>query len=116
MLKIEPATNGNYVPIGQAHNNGSSDNRQEIPVSMDNLCPEGTEDQYVTSPSGEALGRNFNVRRSKRIRNSPQRYDPGFGAARERKKDAVASIVYMIQDRDLNSNVVTDDILSLLAE
>ena len=29
---------------------------------------------------------------------------------------AVASIVYMIQDRDINSNVDTDDILSLLAE
>ena len=83
---------------------------------MDNGCPEGTEDQYVTSPSGEALGRNVNVRRSKRIINSPQRYNPGFGAAREWKNDAVASIVYMIQDRDLYSNVDTDDILSLLAE
>ena len=49
---------------------------------MENVCPEGTEDQYVTSPSGEALGRSVDVRRSKRIRNSPQRYNPGFGAAR----------------------------------
>ena len=78
---------------------------------MDNVCTEGTEDQYVTSPSGEDLGRNVNVRRSERIRNSPQRYNPGFGAAREWKNDAVASIVYMIQDRNLNSNVDTDDIL-----
>ena len=83
---------------------------------MDNVCPEGTEDQYVTSPSGEALGRNVHVRRSERIRNSSQRYNPGFGAAREWKNDAVASILYMIQDRYLNSNVDTDDILSLLAE
>ena len=82
---------------------------------MDNVCPEGTEDQYVTSPSGEALGKNFHVRRSERIRNSPQRYNPGLGSAREWKNDAVASIVYMIQDRVINSNVDTDDILSLLA-
>ena len=108
--------NGNHVPIGQARNNGSSANSQEIPVSMDNVCPKGTEYQYVTSPSGESLGRNFHVRRSERIRNSPQRYNPGFGDAREWKNDAVASIVYMIQDRDLNSNLDTDDILSLLAE
>ena len=83
---------------------------------MDNVCPEGTEDQYVTSPSGQALGRNFHLRRSERIRNSPQRYNPGFGAARECKNDAVASIVYMIQDMDLNSNADTDDILLLLDE
>ena len=83
---------------------------------MDNVYPEGTEDQYVTSLSGEALGRNVYVRRSERIRNYPQRYNPWFGAAREWKNDAVASIVYMIQDRYLDSNVDTDDILSLLAE
>ena len=82
---------------------------------MDNVCPDGNENQYITSPSGEALGSNFHMSRSERIRNSPQRYNPGFGAAREWKNDAVASIVYMIQDRDLNSNVDTDDILSLLA-
>ena len=56
------------------------------------------------------------MRRSERIRNSPQRYNPGFGAAREWKNDNVASIVYMIQDRDFDSNVDTDDILSLLDE
>ena len=56
------------------------------------------------------------MRRSGRIRNSPQRYNPRFGAAREWKNDAVASIVYMIQDRDFDINVDTDDILSLLAE
>ena len=83
---------------------------------MDNMCPEGTEDQYVTPPSGEALGRNFHVRRSECIRNSPLRYNPGFRAAREWKNDAVASIVYMIQDRGIDSNVDTDDILLLLAE
>ena len=62
------------------------------------------------------MGRNVNVRRSERIRNSPQRYNPGFGAAREWKNDAVTSIVYMIQDRDINRNLDTDNILSLLAE
>ena len=71
---------------------------------------EGTEDQYITSPSGETLGRNVHFRRSKRIRNLPQRYNPGFGASREWKNDNVESIVYMIQDRDINSNVDTYDI------
>ena len=56
------------------------------------------------------------MRRSERIRNYPQRYNPGFVAAREWKNDDVSSIVYMIQDRDLNSNVYMDDILSLLVE
>ena len=83
---------------------------------MDNVRPEGTEDQSITSPSGEALRRNIHVRRSERIRKYSQQYNPGFGAARECKNDAVASIVYMIQDGYLNSNVDTDNILSLLAE
>ena len=78
---------------------------------MDNVRPEGTEEQSVTSPDREALGRNVHVRRSKRIRNSPQRYNPVFGAAREWKNDAAASIVYMIQYMDLNSNADTDDVL-----
>ena len=108
-------TDGKYAPIGQAHNDCSSDS-QEIPVSMDNMHPEGTEYQSVTSRSGENLGRKVHVRRFERIRNSPQRYNPGFGAAREWKNDAVASIAYMIKYRDLNSNVDTDYILSLLAE
>ena len=112
----EPVTNGNHAPIGQAQNDGCSDNSQYTPVSMDNMCPERTADQYVISPSGEALGRNVHVRRSKRIRNYPQRYNPGFGADREWNNYAVAIIVYMIQDRDLNRNVDTDDILSLLAD
>ena len=80
----------------KAQNDGSSANSQEILVSMDNVCPDGNENQYVTSPSGESLGRNFNVKRSKRIRNSPQRYNTGFGAAREWKNDTVASIVYRV--------------------
>ena len=83
---------------------------------MDNVCLEGNEDQYVTSTSGDALGRNFHVRRYQLIIISTQRYNPGFGAAGEWKNDAVASIVYMIQDRDFDSNVDTDDILSVLAE
>ena len=78
---------------------------------MDNVCPEGTKDQYVTSPSGEALGRNVHVRSSKCIRKSPQRYNLGLGDAREWNNDDDASIVYMIQDGDINSNVDTYDIL-----
>ena len=83
---------------------------------MDNVRLEGTEDQSVTSPNGESLGINVHVRHSKRIRNFPQRYNPGFGAAREWENDTVASIVYMIQDKDINRNVNTDDILSLMSE
>ena len=90
----ETVTNGNHAPIVQAQNDGYSDS-QEIPVSMYNVRLEGTGDQFVTSPNGEALGRNVHVRRYKRIRNSPQRYNPGFGAAREWKNDAVSSIAYM---------------------
>ena len=78
----EPGTNGNHAPIGQAQNGSSSYNIQETPVSMDNVCTDGNENQYVTSPSGEALGRNVNVRLSERIRNLPQQYHRGFGAAR----------------------------------
>ena len=50
---------------------------------MYNVRPEQTGDQYATSPSGEFLGSNFHVRCYKRIRKYLQRYDPGFGAARE---------------------------------
>ena len=89
----EPGTNGNHAPISQAQNDGSSD-IQEILVSKDNMRPEGTEYQSVTSPNGEALIRNVHVRRSERIRNSPQRYNPVFGADREWKNEAVASTVY----------------------
>ena len=46
------------------------------------MCLEGTEDQYVTSPSVEALVRNVHVRRSKSIRNYQHRDNPGFGDAR----------------------------------
>ena len=58
------------MPIGQSQNDGSSDS-QEIPVSMDNVRPGGTEDQSITYPSREALGRNVQVRRSECIRKSP---------------------------------------------
>ena len=46
----------------------------------------------------------------------PQRFNPEFGAATEWKSNAVANKVYMIQDRDYDSNVDTDYILSLQAE
>ena len=78
---------------------------------MDNVNPES-----VTSTSEESLVRNVHERRSECIRKYPQRYNPGFGAAIEWNNGAVASTVYMIQDKDFNSNVDTYDILSLLAE
>ena len=56
------------------------------------------------------------MRHSKCIRNYPQQYNPVFGAARECNNNDVASIVYMIQDSNFDSNVDTDDILLLLAE
>ena len=83
---------------------------------MEKLRPERTEDQYVTYPIGEALGGNVHVRSSKRIRKFPQRYNPGFGAARECKNYDVASIFYKIQYGDINSNVNTGGILLLLDE
>ena len=57
---------------------------------MDNVRPEGTEDQPVTSTSGEDLGGNLHVRFFDRIINSSQKYEPGFGAAREWNSDAVS--------------------------
>ena len=83
---------------------------------MANECPERTEDQYITSPNLEYLGRNVHVSHSKSIRKSPQRYNPVFGVAIDWNNVYVASIVYMIQYGYPNSNVDTDDILSLLAE
>ena len=83
---------------------------------MGNVCPEGTEYQSVTYPSEEALVRNVHVRHYERIRKHPQQYDPVFGASRQWKNDSVTSIVYMIQDGDLNKNVDTNDIIWLLAE
>ena len=38
----------------------------------------------------------------------PQRFNPEFGAATEWKSNAVANIVYMIQDRDYDRNVDTN--------
>ena len=64
------------------------------------MRPDGTEDQSVASLDGEALGINVHVRRSERIRNSPQRYNPGFGDAIECKNDDVTSIVYMPQSSE----------------
>ena len=71
----EPGTYENHAPVVQAHNDSSSANSQEIPVSIDNVRPEGTENQHFTYPSGEALGVNVHVRRSKRIKKSPHWYD-----------------------------------------
>ena len=104
------------MPIGQAQNNRSSNNSQEIPVSMNNVLPEENEYQYVTYTIGESLVRNVHVRSSERIRKSPHWYYPGFGASRERDNDAVTSIVYMTQDGDLNSSIYKNDTMLLMAE
>ena len=63
---------------------------------MDNVRPEGTEDQSVTYPSREALVNNVHVRHSECIINSPPGYNPVFGAFRYWKNDDVANIVYMV--------------------
>ena len=57
---------------------------------------------------------NVHVRNSERIRKSPQRYDPLFGATIEWNIYAVASLVYMIHDGDYDSDVDTDNILFLM--
>ena len=51
-------------PLVKAQNDGSSANSQEIPLSMDNVRPEGTEDQSITSEYGEDLKRNDHMKRS----------------------------------------------------
>ena len=53
---------GTMRPLVKAQNDGSSANSQEIPVSMDNEHPEGTEDQSITSEDGEDLRSNVHMR------------------------------------------------------
>ena len=50
------------------------------------------------------------------MRKSPHRHDPLFGSSREWNNDAVASVVYVIQDEDINRNLDMYDILFLLDE
>ena len=52
-------------PLVKVQNDGSSANSQEIPISMDNENPDGTEDQSITFADGEDLRRNVHMRRSK---------------------------------------------------
>ena len=56
---------GTMRPFIKAQNDGSSANIQDIPVSMDNERPEGTEYQSTTTKDGEDLRRNAHVTRSK---------------------------------------------------
>ena len=76
-------SDGNHAPAGEGKNDHSSANSQEILVSMEDVRPEETEDQYITSPSAEVLGRNLRVRHSKCIRRSKHRHEPVFGVDRE---------------------------------
>ena len=52
----EPGTNGNHALIGQAQYGGSSANVQEILVSMDNVCPGGTEDCWEKHWRATSMG------------------------------------------------------------
>ena len=83
---------------------------------MYNIHTEGTEDQSGIYLIGEYLGNNLHMRRSECIRKYPHRYNPHFGASRKWNNNTVESIVYMIQDEDLNRDVDIDEILLLLAE
>ena len=56
---------GTMQPLLKVQNDGSSANSQEILVLMDNVRPEGTEDQSITSEDSEDLRRNVHMRRSK---------------------------------------------------
>ena len=51
------------------------------------------------------------MRHSICIRNSPQWYDLGFGAAIDWKSDDTVSLVFMICDEDYDKNVETDNII-----
>ena len=58
------------MSVVQAWYNGSSE-QQEMLVSVDNYCPEGTENKSVTYLIREALEINFHVRRSEYTQKSP---------------------------------------------
>ena len=81
---------------------------------MDNGCSEGTQERSVTSPKGEALGRDVHTRHSECNKEKPQRFDPGSGDAREWNNDTVAILVLIIQSRYYVSNIDIDEIISLL--
>ena len=59
---VEPGSNSNHGPVGKSIDDGYSSNKQEITVLMKNYCTEGTKEQYITSTSGEDLGRDVLVR------------------------------------------------------
>ena len=93
---------GTMHPLVKAQNDGSSANSREIPVlhlQEEKIWERMSMWDVLNVP--EIL---------------PQRFNPEFGAAREWKNNAFASVVYMIQYRGYDSNVDTDDILSLLAD
>ena len=77
----EPCVDGNISPVVQVWNDVYSTNSQEILILVDNIRPEDTGYQSVTSPILEALGGNFHLRHSDFIKKYPQWYDPVFGSA-----------------------------------
>ena len=70
----EHVTNGKNSPVGQAHNNGYSE-QQYILILMNNGRHESNVDKSVKYKSGEYLERNVHVRRYEHINKYPQRYD-----------------------------------------
>ena len=83
---------------------------------MDNVCPEGTQYQYISYTSGEVWGRNANLRYSECNRKHPQTFDPRFGYRIYQNSDATASLVYIIKYCIHDSNVYIYEILYLSAD
>ena len=48
-------------------------------ILIDDVCPEGIEETFPTSPSGEYLGMYFYVGKYEHNRKPPWRFDPGLG-------------------------------------
>ena len=66
----EHVTNGKNSPVGQAHNNGYSE-QQYILILMNNDRHESNVDKSVKYKSGEYLERNVHVRRYEHINKYP---------------------------------------------
>ena len=87
----ESVNNRRYVPVDKVQNNGSRTNRKDILVSMKFFYPEGTEDQYFTSLSGETLVWGLHMKHSKRNSKSQHRSNQGFRGKRKWNNGDVTS-------------------------
>ena len=61
---------------------------------MDNGCPEDTQYQYATYPSGDTLVSYFSVRRSNCNRKLPQGFYPRYRAERVEYSQFYKLIIY----------------------